>query len=203
MSGSNHLRVLPGGEGHGSSQDALFEAWLPVVLRWCVRLGGPKVDAEDAAHDVLVTALTRLHTLRNPDDFPAWLFGITRRTLAWHRRRAWVKRWVPGLVPEVTETRPSPERAVASQELGVRVQEVLSELPLDLREVLILCDLEERPDESVALLLGIPAGTVKSRLRRARRQFTEAAIAAGLGPDVLGPGASGAGKHPSAPVEAP
>ena len=85
----------------------------------------------------------------------------------------------------------------------MRVQEVLSELPLDLREVLILCDLEERPDESVALLLGIPAGTVKSRLRRARRQFTDAAIAAGLGPDVLGPGASGAGKHPSAPVEAP
>lgn len=198
MSGSIHLRVLPGGEGHGSSQDALFEAWLPVVLRWCARLGGPKVDAEDAAHDVLVTALTRLHTLRNPDDFPAWLFGITRRTLAWHRRRAWVKRWVPGFVPEVVESRPSPERAAESQELGVRVQEVLSGLPIELREVLILCDLEERPDEAVAAMLNIPVGTVKSRLRRARRTLSAAAIAAGLGPDALGPEHRGAGApHPA------
>lgn len=187
MGGSTHLRVLPGGEGGTTTQEALFEAWLPVVLRWCSRLGGPKVDAEDAAHDVLVTALTRLHTLRNPADFPAWLFGITRRTLAWHRRRAWVQRWVPGFMPEVVDHRAGPESATASSELGVRVQEVLEELPTELREVLILCDLEERPDEAVATLLAIPLGTVKSRLRRARRRFAEAALTAGLGPDDLPP----------------
>ncbi len=184
MSRSN-LRSLPRPAPEAGPDEALFEEWLPVVLRWCARLGGPKVDPEDAAHDVMVTVFTRLHTLRNPDDFPAWVFGITRRTLAWHRRKAWVRRWVPGLQPEGTSPGLGPEADVASGELGQRVQQVMEVLPADLREVLVLCDLEERTDDAVAQMLGIPSGTVKSRLRRARQRFLVEATVMGLG-DHLG-----------------
>lgn len=162
------------------AREALFDRWLPEVLRWCVRMGGPKVDPEDAAHDVMITVLRKHHTLRNPDDLPAWIFGITRRTLAWHRRKAWVRRWAPGASTESESHGPSPEGLAATSELGRRVQVVLEALPDDLREVLVLCDLEERTDENVALILGIPAGTVKSRLRRARARFANAAEARGL-----------------------
>ena len=69
------------------AQQALFERWLPTVMRWTARRGGPRVDAEDAAQDILLRAVQRLHTLRDPTAFDAWLFGMTRRVLAWHRRR--------------------------------------------------------------------------------------------------------------------
>lgn len=161
-------RVLAGDRG---ARRELFEAWAPIVLRWCGSLGGPHVDAEDAAHDVLVTAMTRLPTLQHPERFDAWMFGITRRVLARHHRAGWVRRWIPGLLGEVPDTREGPGAACERSELAGRVRLVLAELPADLREVLVLCDVEERPDEAVAALLDLPAGTVKSRLRRARARF--------------------------------
>lgn len=174
----SHISVAPDPER--AARDALFDRWLPEVLRWCTRMGGPRVDPEDAAHDIMITVLTKHHTLRNPDDLPAWIFGITRRVLAWHRRKAWVRRWVPGATPEGEARGPGPESSASSNELGRRVQVVLETLPDDLRVVLVLCDLEERTDEQVANLLGIPSGTVKSRLRRARARFANAAEARGL-----------------------
>jgi RNA polymerase sigma-70 factor (ECF subfamily) len=160
--------ALRGGPG---ARDALVDAWLPVVLGWCARLGGPKVDAEDAAHDVLIVMLDRLPSLRQPGAFPSWLFGITRRVLAKHRRQAWVKRWVPGFVPDSADPDASPYREAQLSETSRRVQEALELLPPAQREVLVLCDLEERTDLEVSELLGIPLGTVKSRLRLARTKF--------------------------------
>src|SRR5688500_1247992 len=77
----------------------LVETWLPVVLRWCATLGGPRVDPEDAAQEVLIVAMRRIDALYGDERAAAWLFGITRRVLAQHRRRAWARRWIPGLAP--------------------------------------------------------------------------------------------------------
>ena len=153
------------------ARDQLVDAWLPVVLGWCARLGGPKVDAEDAAHDVLIVMLDRLHSLRDPASFSSWLFGITRRVLAKHRRQAWVKRWVPGFVPDAADPHASPYQQAQLSETSRRVQQALEQLPAAQREVLVLCDLEERTDLEVSELLEIPLGTVKSRLRLARHKF--------------------------------
>lgn len=166
--------------GDRVARGRLFDAWLPVVMRWCARLGGPGVDAEDATHDVFVRVLDRLPTLRDPAAFVPWLFGITRRTLAVHRRRAWLRRWVPGLAPERPDPTADPERAHAAGELADAVERALDALPADLREVLVLTDLEDRPDTEVAALLALPRGTVKSRLRRARERFEAAARREGL-----------------------
>jgi RNA polymerase sigma-70 factor (ECF subfamily) len=145
------------------------------VLRWCVRLGGAGVDAEDAAHDVMIRVLTRIETLRDPACFAPWLYGMTRRVLAWHRRRAWVRKWVPGLVRDDPDPGPGPGILAERSELTLRVAAVLDQLPDELREVLVLCELEEHSDDSAATLIGIPSGTVKSRLRRARQQFATVA----------------------------
>ncbi len=157
--------------GEPGARDKLVDHWLPVVLGWCARLGGPKVDPEDAAHDALIVMLDRLHSLRDPGCFSSWLFGITRRVLAKHRRQAWVKRWVPGLIPEAVDSEASPFHCYWLSETSRRVQQALEQLPPAQREVLVLCDLEERTDLEVAELLDIPLGTVKSRLRLARRKF--------------------------------
>ncbi len=144
---------------------------VPDVLAWCRRLGGPKVDAEDAAQDVLLTAFTRLDSLRDPSCFHAWLYGITRRVLASHRRRAWVRRWVPGAPAEALDRGPDPCTSAQFSELSCEVQSILEKLPVHQREVLVLRDVEGRSDSEVAELLGIPVGTVKSRSRLARQRF--------------------------------
>ncbi len=176
-----HL-VTAAREGSLDARARLVEAWLPIVLRWCTCLGGPAVDPEDAAHDILLLALTRIDRLRDADAFPAWLFGMTRRVLADRRRSAWVRRWLPGPLAELVDPADGPARRHERDETSARVQEHLDRLPAALREVLVLCDVEERTGDEAAVLLGVPLGTVKSRLRTARARFAQIARADGLGP---------------------
>jgi RNA polymerase sigma-70 factor (ECF subfamily) len=151
--------------------NARLDRAAPSVLAWCRRLGGPKVDADDAAQDVLLTAWRRLDTLQDEGAFDAWLYGITRRVLAAHRRRAWVRRWTPGATPEAIDPGRGPRAEAELSEIAAEVQRILEQLPADQREVLVLSDVEERSDSEVAALLDLPTGTVKSRLRLARGRF--------------------------------
>ncbi|HHO50804.1 MAG TPA: sigma-70 family RNA polymerase sigma factor [Deltaproteobacteria bacterium] len=148
--------------------DRLCDRWLPTVLGWTLRLGGPRIDAEDAAHDVFLVLFRRLGSLEEPRSFSSWLFGITRRVVAGHRRRAWVRRWLPGAVPDRTDPSLDPSDRAAQSDVADQVWAAIESLPGHQREVLVLCDLEERSDSEVAEMLGIPKNTVKSRLRRAR-----------------------------------
>lgn len=161
--------------GDRDARRELFELATPRVLAWCTHLGGPRVDAEDAAHDVLLRAMTALDRLEHPESFDAWLYGITRRVLAAHRRRAWIRRWLPGAVPDAPDPAKGPDGLAELADERAAVHRILDDLPEELREVLVLCDMEGNPDPTVAELLGIPTGTVKSRLRRARERF-EAAV---------------------------
>jgi RNA polymerase sigma-70 factor (ECF subfamily) len=153
--------------------DRLCAVWLPPVLGWALRLGGPKVDAEDVAHDVFLVVFDRLGDLRSPGAFQSWLFGITRRVVAAHRRRAWVRRWLPGAVPDTADPGIGPARETEQSQVATRVWAALEQLSPHHREILVLCDLEERADSEVAVMLDIPKGTVKSRLRRARMQLRD------------------------------
>jgi len=168
--------------GEAGSLDLLVEAWLPVVLSWCTRLGGPRVDAEEAAHDVLMVVARRLDAVYDADRFPAWLFGVTRRTLGRHRRRAFMARWVPGLEIDARDPSAGPARLYAVSEQTRRVQALLERTSEEDREVLVLALLEDRPDTEVAEILDIPVGTMKSRLRRARERFLRLARATDLHP---------------------
>ena len=157
--------------GDAGARDRLLDLRLPLVLQWCARLGGPRVDAEDAAHDVFVVVLTRMDTVTDLSAFDSWLFGVTRRVLASHRRKAWIRRWAPGLMADTADPGAGPSRRTELSETGRRVQQALDTLPDLHREVLVLCDFEERTDTEVAALLGIPSPTVRSRLRLARDRF--------------------------------
>lgn len=157
--------------GDVDAQNRVFRTWLPVVLRWCARLGGPRVDPEDAAHDVFVVVMRRLGDVERPDRFSSWLYGITRRVLRQHRRKVWLTRWLPER--EVDEEPAEDgtgcgETWAAANELSRQVQGLLEALPAPQREVLVLCVLEDRTVDEVSTLLGIPRGTVSSRLRLAR-----------------------------------
>lgn len=164
--------------GDRAAIDTMALAWGPTVLRWCARLGGPDVDPEDAAHDTIIRILGKLHKLEDSVAFPAWLFQTCRSVISLHRRRAWVRR----IIGPFTGDPVDPVDRFEESDLASAVQAALDVMPVDLREVLVLCDVEERTDTEAAHLLGIPVGTAKSRLRRARERFEIEATARGLAP---------------------
>ena len=159
-------------DGDAEAMDRLVAESLAYVLRWGARLGGARIDPEDAAHDVIMVLITRLHTLRDPAQFPYWLFGTTRHVVSGHRRATWLKRWVPGFEPAEEGAE---HAGFAQSDVADVIDRVLDRLPAPQREVLILCDIEERSATEAGVVLGVPPGTVKSRLRVARARFHKVA----------------------------
>ena len=152
--------------------------WLaqifPIVAGWCARLGGCRIDVEEATNDILLILVRREADLREGVRLEAWAYGITKGVVANHRRRAWFRRWVPGAPVEAISPR-SPLLDVERLDTARRVDALMERLSSDHREILILCDVEERASSEVAVLMGIPEGTVRSRLRSARARFRELA----------------------------
>ncbi|MEL6347309.1 MAG: sigma-70 family RNA polymerase sigma factor [Myxococcota bacterium] len=159
--------------GEAGAMNQLIAAWLPMVIAWCGRLGGPKINREDAAHDVMIVVIKRHQKVDGASKFPAWLFSVTRNIISRHRRKAWLRRWVPGDVPDAAD--PISTRRPEFSDTARWVWEVLEELPDAQREALILCDLEGRTREEAAELLAVPVGTVKGRLRLGRKRFRKLA----------------------------
>lgn len=170
-------------DGDPSAQTELVEPYLATVVNWAARLSGPHIDPEDLAHEVFIVMLTRLHSLRNPSEFRSWLYGITRRTAAKHRRRVWFKRWVGAPTTDPEDGRIGPGAEFDQKQTALQVQRTLDQMTPNQREVLVLIDVEQRTAVEVAELLRLPENTVRSRLRLARKSFAKLAQAQGLSPD--------------------
>lgn len=161
------LRVLPPPVDLASTLERLH----PVVTAWCRRLGGPGVDAQDAAQEVLIITARRAAELHDLGALEPWAFAVTRNVLRRHRRRQWWRRWVGAVDEGLPAPGAGPEDHVGDRRLAGLVDRVLDRLPLEQREVLVLCLAEGRSDSEVAALTGAPAPTVRSRLRLARARF--------------------------------
>jgi RNA polymerase sigma-70 factor (ECF subfamily) len=164
---------------HPSSDAASIEAFYREhaarVLTWTLRLGGPAVDAEDLAQEVFAVALRRLPDFRGDSKPSTWLFGIARKVVANARRKAAVARLVGlGDLPELPDTRPGADEIVDRLRRRRSVQLALEKLRRPHREAIVLVDLEGLSAVDAAELLGIPVGTVYSRLHLGRRAFAHA-----------------------------
>ncbi|HJL41427.1 MAG TPA: RNA polymerase sigma factor [Myxococcales bacterium LLY-WYZ-16_1] len=169
--------------GDPRAKGELVEPYLETVLAWTRRLAGPPLDPEDLSHEALLTALDRLHTLRNPADFRSWLYGITRKTVAKYRRRAWYQRWSHSEVETHSDPRSGPGEDAERAERARQCQRILDALTPIQREVLVLVEIEQRTASEAAELLGVGEPTVRSRLRLARAAFIKVAREQGIGPD--------------------
>lgn len=129
-------------------------------------------EAEDVAQEAMLRAYRNFHRLRDREAFRAWLVRTAWR-LALDRIRAAGRRErrEQALVNDLPKI--SAENAAASQEFESHVARALDELPEKLRIVMVLAAIEGYNTREVAKLLGIPEGTVKSRLFHARKQLAE------------------------------
>lgn len=171
-------------EARPEAREAFAAEVLPRVVGWCRKMAGTRVDGEDAAHEAMLVALDRAHTLGADPRIDAWLFAICRRVLANHRRRAWVKRWVSPArgVEEMPLGGANPEQAVAARRRADLAHACLESLAPRHREVLVLYDLEERSAEEVAGILDLRPDAVRALVMRARKNLKKAASKAGYRP---------------------
>lgn len=145
------------------------------VWRSLVRLGAPRADAEDAVQQVFLVAARRLRDIE-PGRERAFLFSTALRIASRARRTQERRREVlEDQPPERVDPAPGPEELFDRARARAVLDRILDTMPLDLRAVFVLFELEQATTAQIAALLELPAGTVASRLRRAREHF-EAAV---------------------------
>jgi RNA polymerase sigma-70 factor (ECF subfamily) len=127
-------------------------------------------DAEDVAQEAFAKAHRNFRQLRNPDRFRSWLVRMVWR-MALDRRRSDQRRSARETAHE--GLRQLPVDATATEERAQMLWEAIDALPGKLRSVVVLASIEGHDVAAVARLLGIPQGTVKSRLFLARQQLKE------------------------------
>jgi RNA polymerase sigma-70 factor (ECF subfamily) len=142
---------------------------------WCQlrRLGLPDDHADDAVQQVFIVAAGKLAeiTLGRERSF---LFGTALRVASDMRRAAARRREVSDEHAEPLDPTPGPDELLEQRRARAALDEVLDEMSFDARVVFVLFELEEMSMAQIAQLMALPAGTVASRLRRARSEFETA-----------------------------
>lgn len=145
-----------------SDAQSLIEL-IPRLRRYARALVGERAAADDLVQDTLERAWSKLHLYRHGTDLRAWLFTVMHNV---HVNRVRASRPTDPLEDEMPELA---QRATQGDSLLVRdLERGIAALPLAQREVLLLVALEDLSYDETARALGIPIGTVMSRLARAR-----------------------------------
>ena len=138
--------------------------------RWLTR---NDADAEDVVQEACLRSVRFFSSLRDADA-RAWLFAIVRN--AWYSRlsrqsRADESRLGPSQPDERRDDALDPEERLLQQHTVMLVRTALEQLPVDFREVIVLREMEGLSYKEIAAIVGVPIGTVMSRLARARERL--------------------------------
>jgi len=153
--------------------DAVVAPHLDAAFNYARWLTKNDADAEDVLQDAALRALRFLPSLRN-EDARAWLLTIVRNT--WYGRLA-----RPGGADRLTtyeetmderpDDRLGPEALALQRQTVEQVQSAVESLPVEFREVVVLRELEGFSYKEIAAIVGVPIGTVMSRLSRGRERL--------------------------------
>ncbi|MDP9039273.1 MAG: sigma-70 family RNA polymerase sigma factor [Acidobacteriota bacterium] len=151
----------------------------------CYRFTGSASDAEDLTQDVFLKLYRNLESFDGQKgSFQTWITTLARNLLVDHFRRTRLDRASdsldasltdddagPSMADRLADPGPSQETHFAGLELKVRIQHALAQLSPELREAVVLRDLEDMDYKDIAQVLRIPEGTVKSRISRGRGEL--------------------------------
>ncbi len=150
-------------------QDRLYNTVVHVV--------GSAEDARDVVQEAFVQAFTKLATFQQTSAFYTWLYRVAFNVAASHCRRrrpcASVEQIRETTGQEPIDGHGGPEQRLEQEERGRQVQQALAGLSEEHRTVLVLREVDGCCYETIAEVLDVPVGTVRSRLHRARMQLRE------------------------------
>jgi RNA polymerase sigma factor (sigma-70 family) len=162
-------------EGDLSALGVLYDRHFQAVLRFGRCLLQDKSEAEDVAQEVFITAARVASSFDGRPSSRAWLFGIAARlVLNRARRGARFLRFVQRLGTHASEAQIAlPEETLLQSELRTELSEALHKLTPSKRVVIVLAEVEGLSGPEIAEALGIPVGTVWTRLHHARSALRE------------------------------
>jgi RNA polymerase sigma-70 factor (ECF subfamily) len=154
------------------------------VYGLCYRFTGNPADAEDLTQDVFLKVYSNLASFdTGRGSLQVWITTMTRNLLVDNFRRTRNQRATSSLddgwesteelqpIARLMASGPSPHESAAQKELAKMVQDALARVSVELREAVILRDLQDLDYKEIAQVLGIPEGTVKSRISRGRAEL--------------------------------
>jgi RNA polymerase sigma-70 factor (ECF subfamily) len=165
-----------------SGQDAAWEDLVKLhtrrVYSICYRFTSSDAEAQDLTQDVFLRVFKNLKSFRSGEGlFVVWLTRLTRNLLIDHYRRTRLERATESIddhvmaLEESTAMSARTDGMLAGREASELLQSALQKLSPELRETVILRDLEELEYREIAQVLNVPEGTVKSRLNRGRAEL--------------------------------
>jgi RNA polymerase sigma factor (sigma-70 family) len=164
--------------GDAAAWEQLVRDYSGRVYTLCFRFTGRDAEAEELSQEVFLRVFRTLASYRSGDGaFVTWLSRVTRNLLIDHYRRSKLERATDSLDDrvEVIETHASAsaksDALLAGREASEILQSALARLSPELREAIILRDLQEMEYREIADVLQVPEGTVKSRLSRGRAEL--------------------------------
>ncbi|HEX4609906.1 MAG TPA: sigma-70 family RNA polymerase sigma factor [Urbifossiella sp.] len=150
---------------------ALVRRHGPLVLTVCRRVTGHPQDAEDAFQAVFLVLARKAGGLRDPGRLGNWLYGVAAKVASRARRAAARRRLRE--VQAVDPPDPAAPFDPPPAEIGPALHEELAALPAHYREPIVLCDLQGATRAEAAKALGVPEGTLSSRLANGRRKLAD------------------------------
>jgi RNA polymerase sigma-70 factor (ECF subfamily) len=164
--------------GEDFAWEELLKAYTRKIYNLCYRFTGRAEEAEDVTQEVFIKVFQTLKTYQAAQgSFATWLNRVARNHLVDHYRRTRKDRVTSSLEDELpaAEQKPGqhmePTIQVESRERREVLQLALDKLSPDLREAVILRDLQDLDYEEIAQVLRVPQGTVKSRINRGRLEL--------------------------------
>jgi RNA polymerase sigma-70 factor, ECF subfamily len=171
--------------GDAAAWEELVQRYHRRIYNICYRFAGSAGDAEDLTQDVFIKMYRTLNTYDvGRGAFMTWVTTMTRNLLVDHFRRTKQERLTDSLdvapserddaMPlseHIQDGRPAPDARAQTQQLGDAVHRALGKLSPDLREAVILRDLQDMDYKQIATVLRVPEGTVKSRINRGRAEL--------------------------------
>jgi len=175
---------MPATQRANRERDIAFEReaipWIDDVYRFALSLTRDESDADDVVQDTFLRAYRSWHTYLPGSDCRRWLFTICRNVFLRSRERA--RPTVELDTPEVdaiagvtngATIRDGSDDVMNRLDLAPAIADALANVPEPFRSTLVIVDVEDQSYESAADTLGVPIGTVRSRLFRGRRLMQE------------------------------
>lgn len=171
--------IAAAADGDRTAQKELFERYRTAAFAVAVRITGKREDALDVVQDAFIKVFDRLATFNQQSTFKTWLLRIVTNQALDSRRRKRVRLAASldaaepgerGMDPPAPDETTRPDAGLAREELAARLQAAMESLPPDQRSVLALHASGDMTYGEIAEVLGVPIGTVMSRLYHARKK---------------------------------